>query len=144
MQQEIMPLQPILVDAQLMQWGLDVIGSIIPKSTQGHSYILTATDYFTRWKEVKYLKKVDIEELISFIKENILSHFGVPKKFIVDNGSIFLDQNLFPFAGFMVLLWYIIQIITHMETYLQNRLTRHSSKSSKRLYMIVRRIGIRN
>eukprot|EP00253_Pinus_taeda_P029683 PITA_29683 len=33
------------------QWGLDVIGEITPNSSQQHKYILTATDYFTRWTE---------------------------------------------------------------------------------------------
>jgi hypothetical protein len=44
----------ILVDAPFMEWGLDVIGSINPKSSQGHSYILTTTYYFTKWKEAKH------------------------------------------------------------------------------------------
>jgi hypothetical protein len=35
------------------------------------------------------LKKADSDELIKFLKDNILLRFGVPKKFITDNGSIF-------------------------------------------------------
>jgi hypothetical protein len=38
------------------------------------------------------LKKVDFEELIKFLKDNILSRFGVPEKFITDNGSIFIES----------------------------------------------------
>jgi hypothetical protein len=59
------------------------------KSIKVHSYILTTTNYFTKWKEVVALKKVDSEQLIIFLKDNILSRFGVPENFITDNGSIF-------------------------------------------------------
>jgi hypothetical protein len=69
-----------MIEDPFTHWGLDVIGPINPKSNKGHSYILTATDYFTKWQEVVSLKKVDSEELITFLKDNILSRFGVPKK----------------------------------------------------------------
>ncbi|RVW25334.1 hypothetical protein CK203_117816 [Vitis vinifera] len=32
-------------------WGIDIIGKISPKSSNGHEYILVATDYFTKWVE---------------------------------------------------------------------------------------------
>jgi hypothetical protein len=66
MKKETMPLQPITIEEPFTQWGLYVIGPINPKSSKGHSYILTATDYFTKWKEAIALKKVDYEELINF------------------------------------------------------------------------------
>ena len=45
-----------------MQCGLYVIGPIM--SSQDHSYILTTTDYFTKWKESEALKKASSKELI--------------------------------------------------------------------------------
>ena len=33
-------------------WGIDVIGRIAPKASNGHEYILVAIDYFTKWVEV--------------------------------------------------------------------------------------------
>lgn len=42
-------LQLVLVDVPFMKWVLDVIGRISIESNQGHSYIVTATDYFTKW-----------------------------------------------------------------------------------------------
>ena len=53
MKREVIPLHPILVYIPFMQWGLDVIVPTNPRSSQGHSYILTTTDYFTKWKELK-------------------------------------------------------------------------------------------
>ena len=62
MKRDSMPLQTILVDAPFMQSGLDVIGPINLKSSQGNSYILTATDYFMKWKEERDIKKVETNE----------------------------------------------------------------------------------
>jgi 5'-3' exonuclease len=45
------------------------------------------------------LKRVDFEELIKFLKDNILSSFGVPKKIIIDNGSIFIGSKFTEFGG---------------------------------------------
>jgi hypothetical protein len=45
------------------------------------------------------LKRDDSKKLIKFLKDNILSRFGVPKKFINDNGSIFIGSNFTNFCG---------------------------------------------
>jgi transposase InsO family protein len=62
-------------------------------------YILTATDYFTKWPKAFALKRVDSEELIKFLKDNIFSIFSVPDKFITDNGSVFIGSKFTEFCG---------------------------------------------
>jgi hypothetical protein len=99
MKKYVMPLQSIMVEQPFSQWGLDVIGMINLKYSKGHMYILTSTDYFTKWPKVMVLKKVDAKELIRFLKANILSRFGVPDKFIIDNGLIFIGSKLTEFCG---------------------------------------------
>jgi hypothetical protein len=94
-----MPLQPIIVEQPFSQWGLDVVEPINPKSSKGHMYILTATNCFMKWIEAMTLKKVDFEELIKFLKDNILSIFGVPDKFVTDNGLIFIRSKFTDFCG---------------------------------------------
>jgi hypothetical protein len=32
-------------------WGIDVIGPINPKASNGHRFILVVIDYFTKWVE---------------------------------------------------------------------------------------------
>jgi hypothetical protein len=59
MKRVVMPLKTIAVDSPFTQWGLDVIGPINPKSNKGHSYILTTTDYFTKWPEEITLKEAN-------------------------------------------------------------------------------------
>jgi hypothetical protein len=101
MKRSTMPLQPIIVENPFSQWGLDVVGPINPKSSKGHMYIFTAIDYFTKWLEAVALNKVDSEELIKFLKDNILSRFGVPDKFITvveinSHFQVFPPLSIFP------------------------------------------------
>jgi hypothetical protein len=99
MKKYVMSLQPITVEQTFSQWGLDVVGPINQNSSKGHMYILTTTDYFTKWPEVVALKKADFEELIKFLKDNISLRFGVPDKFIFDNGLIFIGSKFTEFCG---------------------------------------------
>ncbi|KAL6335094.1 hypothetical protein AAG906_026474 [Vitis piasezkii] len=43
-------------------WGIDIIGKISPKSSNGHEFILVAIDYFTKW----------------FHRSHIICRYGVP------------------------------------------------------------------
>jgi len=49
------------------QWGLDIIGEIVPNSYKQHKYILTSTDYFTKWVEAIPLKIANTESITDFI-----------------------------------------------------------------------------
>ncbi|XP_019150177.1 PREDICTED: uncharacterized protein LOC109146984 [Ipomoea nil] len=51
-------LHPTVASWPFDAWGLDVVGPITPKSSAGHSYILAATDYFSKWAEAVALKEV--------------------------------------------------------------------------------------
>jgi hypothetical protein len=97
MKKVAMPLQSIVVEQPFSQWGLDFVGLINPKYRKGNMYILTSTDYFLKWPEAVALKKVDAKKLNRFLKDNILSRFGVPDKFIIDNGSIFIGSKFMEF-----------------------------------------------
>ncbi|CAL2227840.1 unnamed protein product [Prunus armeniaca] len=55
------PLHPTIASWPFDAWGLDVVGPIAPKSSDGHSYILAATDYFSKWAEAVPLKEVKKE-----------------------------------------------------------------------------------
>lgn len=46
-----LPLMLVEVNAPFQQWGLDFIGEIHPMSSAQHRWILTATNYFTKWIE---------------------------------------------------------------------------------------------
>jgi hypothetical protein len=91
------PLDPVVVEAPFQQWGLDFIGEIPQVSSAGHSWILAAIDYFTRWVEAIPLKTSSSAAIIHFLEENILTRFGVPKKITTDNASVFRSVELVAF-----------------------------------------------
>ena len=34
-------------------WGIDIIGEVRPKTSNGHRYIMLAIDYFSKWVEAE-------------------------------------------------------------------------------------------
>jgi len=75
-------------------WGLDVVGPITPKSSASHSYILAATDYFSKWVEAIPLRKVKKENVVDFIRTHIIYRYSVPRYIITDNGKPFINSLL--------------------------------------------------
>uniref|UniRef100_A0A2N9FWZ9 Integrase catalytic domain-containing protein n=1 Tax=Fagus sylvatica TaxID=28930 RepID=A0A2N9FWZ9_FAGSY len=67
-------------------WGLDLIGPINPASG-GCIWILVATEYFTKWVEAIPLRKATGAAVANFIREHIITRFGIPYKLITDNGN---------------------------------------------------------
>jgi len=68
-------------------WGIDMIGRIEPKTSNGHRFILVAIDYFTKWVEAASYANVTKQVVVRFIKNNIICRYGVPNKIITDNGT---------------------------------------------------------
>ena len=92
------PLQSVTLEEKFQQWGLDVIGEILPHSSKQHRYILTGTDYFTRWVEVVPLRQVNDQEVIAFITQCIMIRFCVPTSLVFDNATYFLSFKLYDFS----------------------------------------------
>ena len=53
-------------------WGIDVIGKISPKSSNGHEFILVAIDYFTKWVETISYAKLTSAKVSTFIISHII------------------------------------------------------------------------
>jgi len=68
-------------------WGIDMIGRIEPKASNGHRFILVAIDYFTKWVKAASYANVTKQVVVKFIKNNIICRYGVPSKIITDNGT---------------------------------------------------------
>lgn len=92
------PLQPVNIEQPFEQWGLDIIGEIMPHSSKQHRYILTAIDYFTKWVEAIPLKTTNSKAIIEFIDQFIITRFGVPNALIFDNASYFSGNSIFDFT----------------------------------------------
>ena len=71
---------------------------IIPHSSKKHKYILTATNYFTKWVEAIPLKVANSDVIIEFIDQFIITRFGLPNMLIFDNASYFSRNSIVEFA----------------------------------------------
>ncbi|XP_024164333.1 uncharacterized protein LOC112171367 [Rosa chinensis] len=88
------PLHPTIASYPFDVWGLDVVGPIPLKSSASHSYILAATDSFSKWAEAVLLKEIKKENVVDFIKGNIIQRFGVPRCIITDNAKYFSNSAM--------------------------------------------------
>ncbi|GKV01604.1 hypothetical protein SLEP1_g14149 [Rubroshorea leprosula] len=79
-------------------WAIDLIGKIYPPSSKGHSFIIVATNYFTKWVEARPMKKVEQGDVITFIKEDLIHRFGLPKTITSDQGTTFVGSKVEAFA----------------------------------------------
>ncbi|XP_045822052.1 uncharacterized protein LOC123914933 [Trifolium pratense] len=81
------PLNVLTAPWPFSMWGIDVIGMIEPKASNGHRFILVAIDYFTKWVEAASYANVTQQVVARFIKKEIIYRYGIPNKIITDNGS---------------------------------------------------------
>jgi hypothetical protein len=91
-------LHPIIKPWSFHGWGLDFIGQIHPPSSNGHRFVLVATDYFTTWTEVVPLKNMTHKEVIEFITEHIIHRFGIPQTLTIDQETSFMSKEVRDFA----------------------------------------------
>ena len=66
-------------------WGIDVIGQIYPKASNGHRFILVAIDYCTKWVEAVSYANVTKGVVCHFIKKEIICRYGLSERIITDN-----------------------------------------------------------
>ncbi|PKI67878.1 hypothetical protein CRG98_011736 [Punica granatum] len=59
-----------------LMWGIDVIGPISSKASNGHLFILVAIDYFTKWIEAITLTSVTMKAVARFLKRDIVAIYG--------------------------------------------------------------------
>ncbi|XP_038896306.1 uncharacterized protein LOC120084576 [Benincasa hispida] len=79
------PLHPTIASWPFEAWGPDLVSAITPKSSAGHSCILAATDYFSRWAEAVALREAKKENVVDFIRTHIIYRYGIPHRIVTDN-----------------------------------------------------------
>ncbi|XP_070025035.1 uncharacterized protein [Nicotiana sylvestris] len=80
-------LHPMSAPWSFIAWGMDVIGPIKSKDSNGHRFILVAINYFIKWVEAVTLKVVTKKVVVDFVRSNIICHFGIPTTIITDNAA---------------------------------------------------------
>ena len=91
-------LHPILSPWPFTKWGMDIVGPL-PQASGQRVFMLAMTDYFSKWIKAEAFKRVRDTEVISFIKRNILSRFGIPSEIVCDNGSQFISNKTKELCG---------------------------------------------
>ncbi|KAE8654967.1 hypothetical protein F3Y22_tig00117034pilonHSYRG00338 [Hibiscus syriacus] len=79
------PLHVMTAPWPFSMWGIDVIGAITPKASNGHCFILVAIDYFTKWVEAASYTNIKRSTVCKFIKKEIVCRYGLPERIITDN-----------------------------------------------------------
>ena len=69
--------------------GINIIGKIPPKSSNGHEFILVSIDYFTKWVEVASYARLTYARVVGFIISHIIYRYGVSHELISDRGVHF-------------------------------------------------------
>jgi hypothetical protein len=78
-----------------MKWGLDFVGPIkLARKDTWNKYIFDATNYATKWVEIKALKTNTIVVIAKFLYECILTRFGCPLTIITNQGVHFIDDAI--------------------------------------------------
>ena len=90
-----MPLNPEVTLQAFDKWAIDFVGPINPpRKRTGSRYIITVTNYLTRWVEAKPVKDCSATTIVQFIFENIITRFGCPRIMMSDKGTHFLNQTI--------------------------------------------------
>ena len=79
------PLHNLVSPWPFSMWGIDVIGPISPKASNGHRFILVAIDYFTKWIEASSFASITQRVFLRFLRANIICRYGLPERIITDN-----------------------------------------------------------
>ena len=64
-------------------------------SARKRRYIILATDYATKWVEVRATVKNDALTAATFLFEEIMMRFGHPLELVSDRGKFFLNDVIF-------------------------------------------------
>ncbi|MCO5577574.1 hypothetical protein L7F22_031405 [Adiantum nelumboides] len=77
------PRFPIFAYGPFEKWGIHAIGPL-PRTSSGKQYILTATDYMTRWAEAASVACITVTDVRKFVLDYICSRFGTPLEILSD------------------------------------------------------------
>jgi hypothetical protein len=90
-----MPLAPYMTLQAFEKWAIDFVGPINPPGKHiGARYIITVTEYLTRWDEERAVKDCSVSTTAHFIFYEIITRFGCPKVLMSDQGTQFINKTV--------------------------------------------------
>jgi transposase InsO family protein len=89
------PLAPQMNLQEFEKWAIDFVRPINPPGKHtGERYIITATEYLTRWDEARAVKDCSATTAAHFIFDDIITRFGFPKTLMSDQGTHFINKTV--------------------------------------------------
>jgi len=88
----ISSLHPVTVKNIFHRWGIDLVGPL-KETKSGYKYVAVATEYLTKWPEVKALRDKSAKSVHEFLME-IVYRFGACDMIIHDQGKEFNNSLL--------------------------------------------------
>lgn len=85
-------INPLVMSWPFYQWGFDLIEAIHPPSSSEYKWIITTTEYFTKWVKAVQLADSMGKKISSFILNHIIFHFGIPHAILTNNALYFKNQ----------------------------------------------------
>ena len=86
-------MNPLFSPWPFAQWGLDIVGPF-SKALGNKKYLLSDTNYFTKWVEAEPLANIkDVDEK-RFVWKNIVIRFRVPHV-LISNNDLQFDSKMF-------------------------------------------------
>ena len=76
---------------------MNFIGEISPSSSSGFSWILVATDYFTKWVEAIPTRNSASKVVNNFLLNNMITRLGCPERIVIDNSMCFRSEEFIKF-----------------------------------------------
>jgi len=85
------PFQPMpVIDKPFQKMAIDLIGPL-QQSDRGHRFVLTITDYATRWPEAIPLKETTSEHIAEALV-SVFARVGIPEQLLSDRGPQFVSE----------------------------------------------------
>jgi transposase InsO family protein len=84
-------LQKLTVGMPWERIGIDITGPH-PKSRNGFTYILTLSDYFSKWADAFPIRNQEASTVAKVLAERVFPYMGTPLQIMTDRGSNFQSQ----------------------------------------------------
>src|SRR6266540_2611861 len=75
----------------LKRWEIDIVKPL-SITREGNRYIVIAMDYFIRWSEARVIKAANAEMATTFIYEEIICRFRLPRVLQNDRETYFVNE----------------------------------------------------